>query len=138
MYLFRGNLAFAHFLSSAADCRLVCRETESSSMATSMSDFTEILLRQGIISANQLAEAQQMARASGTKVSDALVRLGYATSDEVMRAVAQEHGYDFVNLAEVVIPPAIVELVPESVARENAILPMDEHDGALKVIISDP
>ena len=55
-----------------------------------------------------------------------------------MRAIAKEHGLDFVNLNEVVIPPSVVELVPESVARENAILPMAEEDGSLKVIVSDP
>jgi type IV pilus assembly protein PilB len=107
-------------------------------MATSMGDFTEILVRQGVISNNQLAEALQMAKGSGIKVSDALIRLGYATSEEVMRAVAQQFGYDYVDLNEVSIPPSVVELVPESVARENAILPMDERDGSLKVIISDP
>ena len=93
-------------------------------MATGMRDFTEILIRQRVISAEQLAEANQMARASGVEVGDALVRLGYATSDEVMRGKAQEHGLDFVNLSEITIPPSIVELVPESVARENAILPL--------------
>ena len=107
-------------------------------MATTMGDFTEILVRQGVISNNQLAEAQQMARASGIKIGDALVRLGYATSEEVMRAIAQQFGYDYVDLSEVAIPPSVIELVPESVARENAILPMDERDGALKVIVSDP
>jgi type IV pilus assembly protein PilB len=107
-------------------------------MATSMGDFTEILVRQGVISNNQLAEALQMAKGSGIKVSDALIRLGYASSEEVMRAVAQQFGYDYVDLNEVNIPPSVVELVPESVARENAILPMDERDGSLKVIISDP
>jgi type IV pilus assembly protein PilB len=107
-------------------------------MATSMGDFTDILVRQGVISNNQLAEALQMAKGSGIKVSDALIRLGYATSEEVMRAVAQQFGYDYVDLNEVSIPPSVIELVPESVARENAILPMDERDGSLKVIISDP
>ena len=58
---------------------------------------------------------------------------------EIMRAVAEEHGLDFIDLHEVVIPPSVVELVPESVARENAILPMAElDDGALRVIVSDP
>ena len=42
------------------------------------------------------------------------------------------------NLKEVTIPPSVVELVPESVARENFILPMSEEDGSLKVIVSDP
>ena len=107
-------------------------------MATGMRDFTDILIRQKVISADQLAEANQMARASGAKVGDALVRLGYATAEEVMRAIAQQNGLDYVDLSEVSIPPSVIELVPESVARENAILPMAEEDGALKVIISDP
>lgn len=100
--------------------------------------FGEILIRQRVVSSEQLAEAEQMAKSSGMKVPDALVRLGYATGEEVMRAVAQEHGLDYVNLNEVVIPPSIIELVPESIARENAILPMSRDDGALKVIASDP
>jgi len=107
-------------------------------MATKKADFSDILIRQGTISADQLAEAKRVAKSSGKKVSDQLVILGYATGDEVMRAIAKEHGLDFVDLNEVVIPPSIVELVPESVARENAILPMAEEDGALKVIVSDP
>ena len=101
-------------------------------------DFSEILIRQGTISADQLAEARRVAKTSGKKAADTLSVLGYATPDEVMRAMAKEHGLEFIDLNEVVIPPSIVELVPESVARENAILPMAEEDGALKVIVSDP
>ncbi len=107
-------------------------------MAAKKVDFTEILIRQGTISADQLTEAKRVAKTSGKKVADTLSVLGYATGDEVMRAIAKEHGLDFVDLNEVVIPPSIVELVPESVARENAILPLAEEDGALKVIVSDP
>jgi type IV pilus assembly protein PilB len=107
-------------------------------MAAKKVDFTEILIRQGTISADQLAEAKRVAKTSGKKVADTLSVLGYATGDEVMRAIAKEHGLDFIDLNEVVIPPSIVELVPESVARENAVLPMAEEDGGLKVIVSDP
>ncbi|MBN2292427.1 MAG: Flp pilus assembly complex ATPase component TadA [Pirellulales bacterium] len=101
-------------------------------------DWTEILIQQGIISPDQLAEANQMATESDMKVPDALTRLGYASGEEVSRAMAQQHGLNYVNLSEVVIPPAIVELVPESVARENAILPLTENEGELTVIVSDP
>lgn len=103
-----------------------------------MSDFTDILLRQGVVSPGQLTEAKEMARESNMTLGDALIRLGYSSGDEVMRAMAEEHRLDFVNLEEVVIPPSVVELVPESVARENIILPMSEENGALKVIVSDP
>ena len=44
----------------------------------------------------------------------------------------------FVDLTEVTIPAAVVELVPESVARENVVLPLSQENGALKIIMSDP
>ena len=107
-------------------------------MAKKKSTYTEILVRQGVVSPDQLSEAEEMAKGSGLKLPDALVRLGYATGEEVMRAVAEQHGLDYVNLSEVAIPPSVVELVPESVARENVVLPLAEEDGALKVIVADP
>ncbi len=107
-------------------------------MATRMSDFVEILIRRGIISPDQHAEAEQVARESGTTVADSLVRLGYATGEDVMLAIAQVHKLDYVNLNDIKIPDAVIEHVPESVARENAILPMAEDEGTLIIIISDP
>jgi type IV pilus assembly protein PilB len=101
--------------------------------------FTEILIAQRVLSADQVTEAKKVARSSNKKLPEAILTLGYASGDEIMRAVAEEHGLDFIDLHEVAIPPSVVELVPESVARENAILPMAElDDGALRVIVSDP
>lgn len=107
-------------------------------MATSMGDFTDILLRKGTVSPDQLAEAEQMSKGSGQTVADCLIRLGYASGEDVMRAVAEQHHLEYINLDEIVIPPDVIELVPESVARENAILPMLETENSLKVIVSDP
>ena len=103
-----------------------------------MPNFAEILIRKRVISQDQLAEAKKLSKESRKSVAEELIRLGYANGDDVMRAMAQEHGLDFVNLNEVVIPPSVVELVPESVVRENAVLPLAEQDGTLKVIMSDP
>ncbi len=102
------------------------------------SDFSEILVRQKIVSIDQLDEAKQMAKESGMELADALIRLGYATGEDVTRAMAQEWGLEWVKLSEAVIPPSVVELVPESVARENAIIPLAEEDGELKVVVSKP
>ena len=101
-------------------------------------DFTEILIRQKVISADQLSEAKQMAKDAGMELGDALVRLGYATGEDVVRAQAQEYNLECVSLNEAVIPPSVVELVPESVARENVIIPLSEGDGELKVVVSKP
>ena len=107
-------------------------------MAKRKSDYTEILVRKGVISPEQLAEAQQMSSEAKMKLADALIRLGYATGEDVMRAMAEQYGLDYVNLSDVVIPPSVVELVPESVARENVAIPLAESDGTLTVIVSDP
>jgi type IV pilus assembly protein PilB len=107
-------------------------------MAKSRGDFTEILVRRQTLSPDQLEEAQGMAKQTGTRLQDALVKLGYATAQEVMSAIAEFHGLQFIDLTEVTIPQSVVELVPESVARENFVLPMAQENGALKIIMSDP
>jgi type IV pilus assembly protein PilB len=107
-------------------------------MAKSGKDFTEILIKKGVLGSDQVAEAVSMQQSSGIKLPDAIVRLGYATMEEVMQAMAEQFGMEFINLEEVQIPNAVIQLVPESVARENVILPMSQDNGALKIIMSDP
>ncbi|MHC2070740.1 GspE/PulE family protein [Bremerella sp. T1] len=107
-------------------------------MAGTLGNFADILIRRGLVGPDQLREAETMADAQGIPVPEALIRSGYVGANDVMRAVAEEHGLEFVDLEEVRIPMSAVELVPESVARENVVMPMAEDDGALKVIISDP
>src|SRR4051794_12566372 len=101
-------------------------------------DFTEILLRKRVISQDQLNEARQVSKNQNTSLPETIIKLGYASGEEVMRALAQEHGREYIDLTEVTIPESIIELVPESVARENSILPLAEEDDALKVIVADP
>src|SRR5437588_901190 len=105
---------------------------------SSRGDFTEILIRKQILGPDQLAEAKTLQQQTGAKIQDALVKLGYASPEEIMSAIAEFHGLQFVDLTEVTIPAAVVELVPESVARENVVLPLAQENGALKIIMSDP
>jgi type IV pilus assembly protein PilB len=103
-----------------------------------MAELGDFLVDQGIIGPEQLSEAQAIAKNNGGKVHEVLVKQGYATSEQVMQAMADLHGYEFFDLRDVPIPPAVVELVPESVARENAVIPLAEEEGGLKVLVSDP
>jgi type IV pilus assembly protein PilB len=107
-------------------------------MAKSRGDFTDILVRQQILSPDQLQEAKGLQQATGVKLQDALLKLEYATMDQIMTAIAEFHGLQFIDLTDVTIPAAVVELVPESVARENLVLPLAQENGALKIIMSDP
>ena len=100
--------------------------------------FSTILVSEGIVSAEQLAEAVRMAGSSGKKVHDEVVRLGYAPGEKVMRALAKAYRLKFVNLAEFTVSEEVVGLLPESVARENTIFPLAESGATLRIATCDP
>jgi len=103
-------------------------------VAKASNDFTDILIKKKIVAPDQLEEA----RGLGIKIQDALVKLNYATMTEVMEAMAEFHGMTFIDLTDKEIPKAVIELVPESVARENLILPLEMEGTTLKIVTADP
>jgi len=103
-----------------------------------MANLGDHLIKKGVLGPEQLQEAETVASSRKLKLQDAIVQLGYASGEQVMRALAELHDYEYYDLSNVPIPPAVVELVPESVARENAVIPFSEEDGRLKVVVSDP
>jgi type IV pilus assembly protein PilB len=107
-------------------------------MGKARGDFTEILIRKKILGPDQIEEAKGMAAQTGVKLQDALTKLNYASAAEVMSAIAEFHGMQFVDLKGVTIPPAVVEMVPESVARENHVMPLSHENNALQIVMSDP
>jgi len=100
--------------------------------------FSNILLSEGLVSADQLAEAVRIASSSGKKVHDEVVRLGYAPGDKVMKALAKAFHLKFVDLSGLEVPADVVALLPESVARENSIFPLAAEGGSLRVATCDP
>jgi len=101
-------------------------------------DWLQKIVKQGVISTDQLGEAEDMASNMGIGVADALVRLGYVSGMVVAKAQAEAYGYDFINLDGREISPSVIELVPESVARENMVIPLSIEDDSLLVAVSDP
>jgi type IV pilus assembly protein PilB len=98
-------------------------------------EWTEILVRRGVIGPDQLKEAQRM---EAVPIEESLVKLGYADADDIMKAKAEQHGLPFVELREIEIPASVIELVPESLARENVVMPLSQESGAIRVIMHDP
>jgi type IV pilus assembly protein PilB len=107
-------------------------------MGKARGDFTDILIRKKVIGPDQIEEARGMAAQTGVKLQDALTKLNYASAAEVMSAIAEFHNMPFVDLKGVTIPPSVVEMVPESVARENHVMPMSHENNALQIVMSDP
>lgn len=107
-------------------------------MAKQRSDFTDILIKSGKLSDAQREEAIGVARNRGVKLAEALVQLEYLTADDVMSAMAEMHRLEYVKLNNVQIPASVIEQVPESVARENVVVPLGQENGMLRICISDP
>jgi type IV pilus assembly protein PilB len=103
-----------------------------------MDAFASLLVSEGIISAEQLAEAMRIAQSSGKKMQDEVVRLGYAPGERVMKALAKAYRLKFVDLAKFEVPEEVIGLLPESVARENTIFPLAESGGTLRIATCDP
>ena len=59
-------------------------------MATEkVNGFGKVLIEKGIISIEQYKEADVVARETSSTIADALVKLGHATGEEVMEAIAR-------------------------------------------------
>jgi type IV pilus assembly protein PilB len=107
-------------------------------MAKGRGDFADILLRKKMLGPDQLADAEEYAAANGMKLQDALVKKEYLSANEVMNAIAEHFNMKFVDLGTVTIPKSVIELVPESVARENVVIPLQLSDDKLELITADP
>jgi type IV pilus assembly protein PilB len=102
-------------------------------------DWVQKLVKDGTISKDQFNEARDLSSRLGIKIEDALLKLGYVNPSDVGQAQAKQFGYDYVDLSALQIPASVVQMVPESVARENIVLPVSLDDsGTLTVAMHDP
>ena len=104
-------------------------------MSNPVNDLETKLINNGIITQQQMDIAK---RDQNLALMDRLILLEFATLEEIYVAWAQCHDMTFLDLSEMDIPEWIIELVPESVARENFTIPIHFSDGLLTIAISDP
>src|SRR5450432_2854016 len=77
-----------------------------------------------LVSKEQLAEGKSLADKLGIRVEDALLKLEYIDPSQVGQAQAKQFGFEFLDISTIQIPSAVIQLVPESVARENVVIPL--------------
>ena len=101
-------------------------------------EYLKELLQAGVISKEQILDAQAQAKQTGKSIAQLIVQLGYANDETVTKALAKSHRMEYVDLSKVEIPERVIELMPEAVARENNVIPLDETERGIKVLMSDP
>jgi len=103
-----------------------------------MRDWLERFVDDGTIGESQLEEARSMAANLGITPEDALVRLGYISGGDLGRAQAEEFGYDYIELEGRQIPHSVIELVTESLARENLVIPIESDGDSVVIAMNNP
>jgi type IV pilus assembly protein PilB len=100
-------------------------------------DYIRKLVKDGVISKDQLGEAEDLANNLGITIDEALSRLGYVDEKDLSQLQASQYGFEFVNLESMDIPSSVIALVPESVARENVVLPLEMNDDRIRVAVAN-
>ncbi len=107
-------------------------------MAKQGRDWTEILIKRGVVGPDQLKGARRIG--ASVTLEEALTKLGGpAEGDDIMKAKGRATRHALHRVChEIEIPASVVELVPESLARENIVMPLAQENGAIKVIMHNP
>ena len=100
--------------------------------------FVKALIKSGVITKEQAIDAFKVSRQSDKSMAQSLVQLGYATEVEVIEAMAKYHRMEYIDPMKTEIPERVIELMPQSIAREKNVLPFEETEGGLKILMSEP
>jgi len=97
----------------------------------------EILLKKGLLTAEQLARSRD-AQSNGTRLDQAAVKLGFITEEAALKALGEEVGLEFVDLAETEVDLELLNEFPQRYIHRETIFPIRRQDGKLVVATSDP
>lgn len=96
------------------------------------------LLGAGLVTEKQFDEAQKKAAKTKQKVSDVLVSDGLITREELIKLEAYILGIPFVDLEKEMVPPKVLKIIPEPIARSNNIVAFRISGNNLEVAMLDP
>jgi len=97
----------------------------------------EILVRQGIITKEQLEEANKIKK-DNERLEDVLITINYASEVEVLNALSEESGLERVSLFQYPANTDLVKLLSEEFEIEHGVLPLDLIDGVLSLAVNRP
>lgn len=96
------------------------------------------LLDAGLVTEEQFVKAQEKAKRTNQKVGDILVTEALITQEEFIKLQAYILGIPFVNLEKEIIPPEILKIIPEPIARSHNIVSFRKKAQDLEVAMIDP
>jgi general secretion pathway protein E/type IV pilus assembly protein PilB len=99
--------------------------------------IAHILLNRGLVTPEQLEEAQKLQRAEGLRLDRALVQLGILSERQILEVMAHHLDLPFVNLTDHTIEPDVLRALPSRIVYRKRLVPISRSNGALNVATSD-
>jgi type IV pilus assembly protein PilB len=104
----------------------------------SQSRLGELLVREKLISLQQLRKAQEEQKKSGQNLGYTLAKLGYISDGEITNFLSSQYRLPAINLDEYEIDGDVVKLVAREVCEKHRIIPVSRSGQSLIVAMSDP
>lgn len=103
-----------------------------------MKQLGELLIERGVIGAKQLEKALDVQKEKGGLVGEILVELGFAREEDIAHALTAQYGFPYLPLKNYEIDQDIVKIVPQNVAFQYCLIPIDKIGNSLTVAMSNP
>src|SRR5690242_10187255 len=100
--------------------------------------IAELLVRAGIVTREQLAQAQAKGRENGASVTKELVRLGFTTENNLTQFLASQFGIEIVDIDPHDIEESVFNLVPQQLIQKHQVIPLKLVSSTLTVVMADP
>jgi type IV pilus assembly protein PilB len=98
----------------------------------------ELLVREKLISLQQLRQAQEEVQKTGQNLGYALAKLGYVSDQEVTSFLSSQYRVPQVELADIDVHEDIIKLVSRDQCEKHKVLPLSRTGNALVVAMADP
>jgi type IV pilus assembly protein PilB len=110
----------------------------ATTQTTTIDRLGTILLREGLISQDQLDGALQDSRSNGTRLGYSLIKLGFIKEDDLTRMLSRQYRVPAVDINKVVIEPRILKLIPPDIAHRHLALPLRRVGRTLTMAMAHP
>ncbi len=98
----------------------------------------EILLREGLVTREQLGQALTEQKNTKHRLGYVLVKLGLVQELEITKVLARQYRMPAVDLTRFEVDPKIIKLVPAEMATKSVVLPLKREGRTLTIAMADP
>jgi type IV pilus assembly protein PilB len=100
----------------------------------------EILVKNNLITREQLASALEEQKLSGNQVriGTILIKQNLINEHELTSFLSKQYGVPTINLADYDIDPAVSKIIPQEVVQKYQLVPVNRAGATLIVAVSDP